>query len=176
MGNKGIGAFVLGGVIGAAVALLYAPRAGVETRAMVADRANAAWGDARDFGARAQVRGQEIYENASVRGQEFYANASARGQEIYENASARGQELYETAQVRGQAVREGAAARVQEAAETIKPVFTEKNDELREKIEAARQRIAAQVAKNAEQAPAEAPVVEVEPAEVVEEQTKPDAE
>lgn len=165
MGNKGIGAFVLGGVIGAAVALLYAPRAGVETRAMVADRANAAWGDARDFGARAQVRGQEIYENASV-----------RGQEIYENASARGQELYETAQVRGQAVREGAAARVQEAAETIKPVFTEKNDELREKIEAARQRIAAQVAKNAEQAPAEAPVVEVEPAEVVEEQTKPDAE
>lgn len=144
MGNKGIGAFVLGGVVGAAIALLYAPRTGAETRAMVADRANAAWGDARDFGARAQVRGQEIYENA---------------------------------QARTQAVREGAAARVQEAAETIKPVFTEKNDELREKIEAARQRIAAQAAKNAEQPPAPTPsVVEVEPATVVEGQAKPAAE
>lgn len=161
MGNKGIGAFVLGGVIGAAVALLYAPRTGVETRAMVADRANAAWGNAQDFGARAQVRGQEIYDNATVRGQEIYETAAARGQEIYANAA-----------VRGQAVREGAAARVQEAAETIKPVFTEKNDELREKIEAARQRIAAQVAKNAGEAPAVAPapeVVEVEAAPAAEE-------
>ena len=177
MGNKGIGAFVLGGVVGAAIALLYAPRTGAETRAMVADRANAAWGDARDFGARAQVRGQEIYENASVRGQEIYAYASARGQEIYDAAQVRGQEIYENAQARTQAVREGAAARVQEAAETIKPVFTEKNDELREKIEAARQRIASQAAKNAEQAPAPTPsVVEVEPATAVEGQPKPAAE
>lgn len=39
---------------------------------------------------------------------------------------------------------------VQEAVESVKPIATGKNDELREKIEAARQRIAEQIAKNAE--------------------------
>ena len=142
MGNKGIGAFIAGGLIGAGIALLYAPRTGAETRAMVADRANVAWGNAQDFGVRAQQRGQEIYEDAAARGQEFY---------------------------------QGAAARVQEAAEAVRPVVTEKNDELREKIEAARQRIASQVARNAEEATAAAPAepapfeastVVTEPAEV----------
>ena len=80
MGNKGIGAFIAGGLIGAGIALLYAPRTGAETRAMVADRANVAWGNAQDFGVRAQQRGQEIYEDAAARGQEFYQGATARGQ------------------------------------------------------------------------------------------------
>ena len=39
---------------------------------------------------------------------------------------------------------------IQEAAESAKPIVSDKNDELREKIEAARKRIAEQIAKNAE--------------------------
>ena len=38
---------------------------------------------------------------------------------------------------------------IQEAAESAKPIVSDKNDELREKIEAARKRIAEQIAKNA---------------------------
>ena len=68
---------------------------------------------------------------------------------------------------------------MQEAAGNIKPRFTEKNDDLREKIEAARQRIAAQVAKNAEvaqdAASDEIPVA-VEAAEEVTEAVKETAE
>ena len=38
-GNLGLG-FLLGAVVGVAVGMLYAPRAGVETRAMIADKAD----------------------------------------------------------------------------------------------------------------------------------------
>ena len=54
-------------------------------------------------------------------------------------------------QAKGQEVAGQAAARVQEVASNLKPSFTQDNDELRNKIEAARQRIASQVAKNAEE-------------------------
>ena len=55
-------------------------------------------------------------------------------------------------QAKGQEVAGQAAARVHEVASNLKPSFTQDNDELRDKIEAARQRIASQVAKNAEEA------------------------
>ena len=43
MGNK-FSAFVVGGLVGAGVALLCAPRKGVETRALVAEKASTAFG------------------------------------------------------------------------------------------------------------------------------------
>lgn len=151
MSNK-LGAFVVGGLVGAAVALLYAPRAGVETRAMVSDRMGAAWGGAQDFGARAQVNAQQAYQTAVERGQSVAQDVAARGQEIYGQAQ----------------------ARVQDAAGVVKPVITDKNDQLREKIEAARQRIAAQVARNAEDAAAAgASEVKAEAAPVVEAEARP---
>ena len=127
MGKK-IGAFLVGGLVGAAAALLYAPRSGQETRVLVSEKMNAAWGQAQEFGAQAQARGQEVVQGATAKGQEVAQGVAAKSQELYG----------------------AAASRVQEAAGNIKPTFTEKNDDLREKIEAARQRIAAQVAKNAE--------------------------
>ncbi len=129
MGKK-LGAFLAGGLAGAAIALLYAPRSGRETRAMVADKVNVAWNEAQEMGTQASASAQQMYQDATARGQEVVQGVTAKGQELYGAAS----------------------ARVQEAAGNIKPVFAERNDELREKIEAARQRIAAQVAKNAEQA------------------------
>ena len=45
MANK-FGMFLIGGVVGAVAALLAAPRPGVETRAMVADKANEFVGNA----------------------------------------------------------------------------------------------------------------------------------
>lgn len=134
MGSKGIGAFIIGGLLGAGAALLYAPRAGAETRALVSDKVSTAWGEAQEFGTQAGAKGQQVYQEATARGQEIYHEVAAKGQEIYS----------------------GASARAQEAAENIKPVFAEKNDELRDKIEAARQRIASQVAQNAEAAHATA--------------------
>lgn len=167
MGNK-LGIFLAGGVAGAAVALLCAPRTGQEARTLVAEKVNEAWGQAQNIG----------------------SDAGAGAQHAYQNAAARGQEVVSTVQAKGQEVAGQAAARVKEAASSFKPSFTQDNDELREKIEAARQRIASQVAKNAEEsgeAAAEAPVevaaeavedaaAEAEPAADAEPEAKADAE
>lgn len=129
MGNK-LGAFLAGSLAGAAIALLYAPRSGQETRAMVTEKVSSAWGEAQELGAQASANAQQVYQEAA-----------AKGQDIVQNVAGKGQEWYGTA-----------TSCVQEATESMKPAFSEKNDELREKIEAARQRIASQVAKNAEAA------------------------
>lgn len=162
MSNK-FGVFLLGGAVGAVVALLCAPRTGVETRAIVADRLNTAWNGAQDFGMQAGAQTQQVYQNVTARGQEFAQTAVARGQEFAQTAAARGQEFAQTAAARGQefaqtAVSRGqefaqtATERVQQAAGNVKAASSQiGGDELREKIEAARQRIASQVVKNAEE-------------------------
>lgn len=126
--GKGIGAFIIGGLVGAGIALLYAPRAGEETRNMVSAKVSETWGQAQEFGAQAGANAQQAYHNATEMGQEVYSNVSSKGHELYETAT----------------------SHMHDAANSVKPVFAEKNDELREKIEAARQRIASQVARNAE--------------------------
>ncbi len=128
------GTFIIGGLVGAVAALLYAPRKGEETRNMVAEKANEAWAEAQVWGTQAAQSAQQVYQQAAVRGQEVAADVSAKSQQVVDAAS----------------------ERVQAATGGVKPSFVEKNDELRDKIEAARQRIAAQVAKNAEEAAAAA--------------------
>ena len=128
MSNK-LGIFLAGGVVGAVAALLCAPRTGQEARTMVAEKVNAAWGQAQSISSDAGVNAQQVYQSATARGQEVVSSVQAKGQEVA-----------------GQA-----AARVREVASNLKPSFTQDNDELRDKIEAARQRIASQVAKNAEE-------------------------
>ena len=130
MANK-FGVFLIGGAVGAIAALLAAPRSGRETRAMVADKANAVLDDAQGWSAQASDRAQNFYQQAAAKGAEVVGDVTAKSQEIADGVVARGH---------------AAVGNVQEAAGSMKPVFTEKNDELREKIEAARQRIAAQVA------------------------------
>ena len=158
MANK-LGIFLAGGAVGAAIALLYAPRTGVETRALVAEKANEAWGQAQDFGAQAAVRGQEMYADTVAQGQRAYSQAQDFGQTVYTNVSAAGQAAGARAATAGKRVYEdakagvqAAAKRMQSTAEHVRPIFSEKNDELRSKIDAARERIATQVAKNAEAA------------------------
>lgn len=128
MGNK-FGVFLAGGLAGAAIALLYAPRSGKETRAIVTDKMTTAWGEAQELGTQAAGTAQQVCQDVASKGQQFAQATQAKGQELYGQAS----------------------ARVQEAAETLKPAFSQKNDELRGKIEAARRRIASQVAHNAAQ-------------------------
>ncbi len=113
-----IGPFITGAAIGALAALLLAPKTGEQTRAFVAEKANAVAGEAKDFGAGFPASAQDAFKVAQEKGQGFVA---------------------------------GAQARVKEA--TGQPAEID-SDDLREKIEAARQRIAAQVMENAEAAKA----------------------
>ena len=105
-----ISSFITGAAVGVIAALLLAPQTGEQTRALVAEKANAVTGEAKDFGAG------------------FPASA---------------QDAIKSAQEKAASLTKGVAAPAAPAASVA-------DDELREKIEAARQRIAAQVAANAE--------------------------
>jgi gas vesicle protein len=53
------GSFLLGGAIGAGIALLFAPRTGEETRALVAEKADEYWGKGQDLYGQGKTRIQD---------------------------------------------------------------------------------------------------------------------
>jgi gas vesicle protein len=74
-------AFLLGAVAGAAVALLYAPAAGRETRDFIGEKAR----EGRDRAAEAAAKGREYLNQ----GRETIATAIERGREAYQQARTR---------------------------------------------------------------------------------------
>lgn len=155
---KKLGAFILGGLVGGAIALLYAPRTGKESRELVCEKVNAVWGEAKDWTSSAPAgvhdafqtavsRGDSLLHDMSEKGQKFAETARERGQQFAENARERGAQFAETAREKGQQAYSAVTSRVTGAPAS----FDGANDELREKIEAARQRISDQVIRNAEE-------------------------
>ena len=71
-------AFILGAVSGAAVALLYAPASGRETREYLGEKA----GEARARAADAAARGRDVISQ----GRETITTAIERGREAYQQA------------------------------------------------------------------------------------------
>jgi gas vesicle protein len=74
-------AFILGAVSGAAVALLYAPASGRETREYLGERARegrARAAEAAEKGRDAIKQGRETLSNAVERGREAYQQARSR--------------------------------------------------------------------------------------------------
>ena len=74
-------AFILGAVSGAAVALLYAPQSGRETRELLGEKAN----EARSRAAEAAAKGR----TAINQGRETLTTAIERGREAYQQARTR---------------------------------------------------------------------------------------
>jgi gas vesicle protein len=74
-------AFILGAVSGAAVALLYAPAPGRETREYLGERAR----EARERAAQAGEKGREFLNQ----GRDTIATAIDRGREAYDQARGR---------------------------------------------------------------------------------------
>jgi gas vesicle protein len=78
-------AFLLGAIAGAAVALLYAPQTGRETRDRLGEKADEARRRAADAAATAAARGRE----ALNQGRDTLNTAIERGREAYQQARAR---------------------------------------------------------------------------------------
>ena len=76
-------AFLLGAVSGAAIALLYAPASGRETREYLGDKAR----EGRDRAADAAENGRDIV----TQGRETLATAIERGRDAYQQARGGGQ-------------------------------------------------------------------------------------
>ncbi|OFW30894.1 MAG: hypothetical protein A3H97_19225 [Acidobacteria bacterium RIFCSPLOWO2_02_FULL_65_29] len=71
-------AFIIGAVSGAALALLYAPASGDETRKYLGQKAR----EGRDRAAEAVEKGREVVKE----GRETLAQAVERGKEVYQQA------------------------------------------------------------------------------------------
>lgn len=81
-------AFLLGAVSGAAVALLYAPKSGQETRDYLSEKAR----EGRERAAEAAAKGREAVakgREAVAQGRETLTTAIERGREAYQQARGR---------------------------------------------------------------------------------------
>jgi gas vesicle protein len=102
--------FLIGGVVGAAVALLLAPQSGEETREAIRERGIELGGRAREYGDTARHQAEELAMDARARAEE--------------------------AQKRGRMVLEEQRTRLSHAIEEGKDAAGKKRDELMQKLEA----------------------------------------
>jgi|ERR1041384_1220898 gas vesicle protein len=119
---------LIGGGIGATLALLFAPKSGRELRGDIADYTKRGVDVA---GEQARVVGQratELYGTASERVSEAYGAASGRVSEIYGNAAGKVSEAYGTAR-----------ERVASGAESVGEVASRQKDQIAAAIEAGKQ-------------------------------------
>lgn len=118
--------FVIGGIIGAAAGLLLSPRTGAENRAKLSEALN---------------------ENVKI---EVPANVQEKAGQFVDAAASTSQKVINTVVDNGSDAYKNVVSRVNQNP-TVQ-AFSDNGDELRQKIDAARERIATQVAKNAEAA------------------------
>ena len=93
--------FIVGGLTGAVVSLLFAPQSGEETRALIKDKsielrdkasvtAEQALAKAEAAAAEARARADELAKELKSRGEAAYADVKARGETAYADVKARG--------------------------------------------------------------------------------------
>lgn len=198
---------IVGGLVGAGLALAYAPRTGEETRERVAQKVNQVWAEAQGVSSVTPDQPEREYQEVPVTPQdpdqepsqedpatleepvepaEFDAqdeqeaapkaavpevDFGAGAQQLKEFAQVAAEKGQEFAQVAAERAPQIAAKATEYAQSVVGNVVNGKasDDDLRDRIEAARARIAAQVMKNAQESSAAVaqsapdPVVEVDP-------------
>ncbi len=99
--------FIVGGLTGAVVALLFAPQSGEETRAVIKERsielrdkaseeAEAAWKRAEEAAIEARHKADELLKQAQAQGEEITLKAREKGHELVETTKTKGEELVDT--------------------------------------------------------------------------------
>jgi gas vesicle protein len=101
--------FIVGGLTGAVVALLFAPQSGEETRALIKDKSI----ELRD---KAQVSAEE----ALARAEELAADARRRADELTKEARARATELANEVRERGTTLASEVRTRGKEAIDAVR--------------------------------------------------------
>ena len=101
--------FIVGGLTGSVVALLFAPQSGEETRAVIRDKSI----ELRD-------KAQMSAEEAIARAEAAAAEARARADELAKQLRDRSKEVYSDVRDRGQAVVEDVRERGKSAVENIR--------------------------------------------------------
>jgi gas vesicle protein len=109
--------FIVGGLSGAVVALLFAPQTGEETRAIIKDKSI----ELRD-------RAQQSAEEALARAEAAAQEARARADELARQLKERGQEVYGDVRDRSKAAMDDVVERGKTAVEAVRSKTTKKSD------------------------------------------------
>ena len=109
--------FIVGGLTGAVVSLLFAPQSGEETRALIKDKSI----ELRD---KAQVSAEE----AIARAEAAAAEARARADDLARQLREKSKEVYTDVRDRGQAAYEDVRERGKSAVENIRSKVAKKED------------------------------------------------
>lgn len=117
-----INTFITGAALGAVAALLFAPKTGEQTRALVTEKANAVVGEAKDFGAGIPGSAQDAFKAVQEKGADFVKSATGKGQEFAANAQAPASQPDDELREKIEAARKRIAAQVAENAEASKSV------------------------------------------------------
>jgi len=90
---------LIGGGIGAILALLFAPKSGLELRGDIADVTRKGIDRTRETAAQIQNRAGEYYETTRNRAGELYETTRERAGEIYSTATEKAADLAEAAKI-----------------------------------------------------------------------------
>ena len=137
--GKSLRKIIIGGVIGATLGVLYAPRAGKKTREIIAEKTESLWGE------EAQNQGTIIGEVAKTTKSAINATKNVCSEVIGAKTDKIQNPENETSANNKEYI-EDKASDFSES--NVTPVFSEKNDELRERIENARVEISGKVKEN----------------------------
>jgi gas vesicle protein len=89
--------FIVGGLSGAVVALLFAPQTGEETRALIKDKSIELRDRAQQSAEEALARAEATAQEARARADELARQLKERGQEVYADVRERGKSAVEAA-------------------------------------------------------------------------------
>jgi gas vesicle protein len=93
--------FVVGGLTGAVVALLFAPQSGEETRALIKDKSIELRDKAQVTAEEAYSRAEEAAHEARVRAEQLAVEARARAEQIAGEARTRAEQIAHDVRERG---------------------------------------------------------------------------
>jgi len=103
--------FIVGGLTGAVVSLLFAPQSGEETRALIKDKGIELRDKASVSAEQAIARANAAADEARARANELASQMRERGMSMYDDAKTRGTAMYEDAKSRGKSVVESVRSR-----------------------------------------------------------------
>lgn len=110
---------LIGGGIGAILALLFAPKSGVELRGDIADATRKGIDKTKEAATQIQEKAGEYYEVSREKAGELYSNAQEKAGELYTNAQEKAGEIAEKAKEKAGEISEKAKVA---AARTTNPI------------------------------------------------------
>jgi len=118
--------FMIGGLVGAAAALLLAPQSGEETRTLIREKSIELKDKATETAEEAIQRAEKTLEEARARAEAAYQEARVRAEEVAQLTREKATQLQE----RGQIVLEKQKTRLEDAIEAGKKATQRKKDEM----------------------------------------------